>query len=133
MIPTMKWSAVAVLACLFLPSGCGGSKPEATAVAVPPAGNVPAEHQKGEAVFNRFCMPCHGKAAAGTDRGPTFISRIYEPSHHGDPVFLLAPRMGVRAHHWPFGDMPKIEGVTDEDLKEIVGYVRWLQRQAGIQ
>jgi hypothetical protein len=28
--------------------------------------------------------------------------------------------------------MPKIEGATSADVDEIVKYVRWLQRQAGI-
>jgi hypothetical protein len=28
--------------------------------------------------------------------------------------------------------MPKIDGVTPQDVEEIVRYVRWLQRQAGI-
>jgi cytochrome c len=94
---------------------------------------TPEEFAKGEASFNRYCAACHGKAAAGTDHGPTFIERIYQPNHHGDQSFLLAPRMGVRAHHWTFGDMPKTEGVSDDDLKQIIGYIRWLQRQAGIQ
>ena len=29
--------------------------------------------------------------------------------------------------------MPKVDGVTPEDVDQIVKYVRWLQRQAGIQ
>ena len=95
--------------------------------------NVQEENVKGEAAFNQFCSACHGKAAVGTDHGPSFINRIYEPNHHSDASFFLAPRRGVRAHHWNFGDMPKIEGVSDDDLKQIVGYIRWLQRQAGIQ
>jgi hypothetical protein len=40
---------------------------------------------------------------------------------------------GVTAHHWQFGNMPKIESVTPGDVDQIVKYVRWLQRQAGIQ
>ncbi|HEY4485972.1 MAG TPA: cytochrome c [Nitrospiria bacterium] len=96
-------------------------------------GVVPAEYAKGEAVFGRFCLGCHGQGAMGTGRGPSFIQRVYEPSHHGDEAFYRAARMGVQAHHWSFGNMPPIAGVTDDELKEIVAYVRWLQRQAGIQ
>jgi hypothetical protein len=29
--------------------------------------------------------------------------------------------------------MPKVEGVSPGDVDQIVKYVRWLQRQAGIQ
>jgi len=94
---------------------------------------MPQEFVKGEAAYHRYCASCHGKAAAGTDHGPSFINRIYEPSHHPDQAFLLAARMGARAHHWNFGDMPKIAGVSEDELKQIIGYVRWLQRQAGIQ
>jgi len=40
---------------------------------------------------------------------------------------------GVKAHHWQFGNMPKIEAVTPGDVDQIVKYVRWLQRRAGMQ
>lgn len=96
-------------------------------------GPAPAEFQVGEAKFNANCVACHGKQAAGTDHGPPLVHKVYEPNHHGDPAFQRAVANGVRAHHWEFGNMPKIEGVPPEDVDQIVQYVRWLQRQAGIQ
>ena len=93
---------------------------------------MPAELQKGEAKFNLNCARCHGEQAAGTSVGPPLVHRIYEPNHHGDAAFQRAAANGVRAHHWKFGDMPKIEGVTSDDVTQIIAYVRWLQRQAGI-
>jgi len=127
----IHWMLIASLAGLWYLLGCDTAKGELSPAAL--TSNVPEEYSKGEAAFNRYCAACHGKAAAGTDHGPSFINRIYEPNHHGDSSFFLAPRRGVRAHHWTFGDMPKVEGVSDDDLKQIVGYIRWLQRQAGIQ
>jgi cytochrome c2 len=94
---------------------------------------VPAEFQVGETTFNANCAACHGKQAAGTDHGPPLVHKIYEPHHHGDQAFQYAAANGVRAHHWEFGNMPKVEGVTPGDVDQIVKYVRWLQRQAGIQ
>lgn len=96
-------------------------------------GPVPGEFQGGEAKFNANCAACHGKQAAGTDHGPPLVHKIYEPNHHGDPAFQRAAANGVKAHHWEYGNMPKIDGVTLEDVDQIVKYVRWLQRQAGIQ
>jgi mono/diheme cytochrome c family protein len=96
-------------------------------------GPVPAEFQVGETTFNANCAACHGKQAVGTDHGPPFINKIYEPNHHGDQAFQLAAANGVKAHHWEFGNMPKVEGVAPGDVDQIVKYVRWLQRQAGIQ
>ncbi|MFM7841547.1 MAG: cytochrome c, partial [Nitrospira sp.] len=67
-----------------------------------------------------------------TQQGPPFVHKIYEPNHHGDAAFQRAAALGVRAHHWQFGNMPKISSVTPADVDEIIKYVRWLQRQAGI-
>ena len=33
----------------------------------------------GGGVFNAVCAKCHGTNAAGTDKGPSLIHRIYEP------------------------------------------------------
>src|SRR5690349_14418489 len=87
-------------------SACSGSKTEPVNSQAVSSSAVPAEYAKGEAGFNKYCAPCHGLKAAGTDHGPTFISQIYQPNHHGDAAFRLAPMNGVRAHHWQFGDMP---------------------------
>jgi hypothetical protein len=47
-------------------------------------------------------------------------------------AFQRAAAKGVRAHHWKFGNMPKIDGVKPDEVTQIIGYIRWLQRQAGI-
>ncbi|MFZ5863311.1 MAG: c-type cytochrome [Nitrospirota bacterium] len=124
-------AAVALLAAALsaLPGCAGGGNPGAGAVA---GAEVPAEHADGKRLFDANCARCHGVHAAGTGRGPSFLSKIYEPSHHADEAFVLAVKRGVNAHHWGFGNMPPIPGVADEDVAKIVGYVRWAQRVAGI-
>ncbi len=94
---------------------------------------VPEEFQPGEERFNTFCARCHGVYARGTTNGPPLVHRIYEPSHHADVAFLRAAAQGVRAHHWEFGNMPKIPDASPEDVTLIIQYVRWLQREAGIR
>jgi len=85
------------------------------------------------ALFERRCSACHGIEAAGTDKGPPLVHRIYEPGHHGDQAFYRAVREGVRSHHWPFGDMAPVPGVSEDEIARIVAYVRKLQRANGIQ
>ena len=97
-----------------------------------PDANVPPVLTKGQALFNTNCSVCHGVGARGTKQGPPFLDKIYEPNHHADSAFYRAAEMGVRAHHWTFGDMPKIPGVTRDDLTQIIAYIRWLQKQGGI-
>jgi cytochrome c len=125
-----RWIPLMILTGVWFSAGCNSNSQQPPPAVT--AAKTPEEFAKAETAFNRYCAVCHGNAGKGTDRGPTFIHRIYEPNHHGDPSFFLAPRNGVRAHHWNYGDMPKIEGVSDDDLTQIIGYVRWLQRQAGI-
>lgn len=89
--------------------------------------------QIGERVFNVACVECHGVNAAGQNGiAPPLVHVTYEPGHHGDGAFLSAARNGVTAHHWRFGNMPAIEGLTEGDVKMIVAYIRELQRANGI-
>jgi cytochrome c len=94
---------------------------------------TPAEFAGGEALFNTSCAACHGTRAAGTDHGPPLIHDYYKPSHHGDAAFLFAAQRGVIAHHWRFGNMPPVSGVSESDIAAITAYVRWLQREMGIE
>jgi mono/diheme cytochrome c family protein len=86
----------------------------------------------GEALFNAKCSVCHGIKGAGTEMGPPLVHRIYHPNHHADFSFRRAVSLGVRAHHWPFGDMDKVEGVSADDVELIIKYVRSIQHEAGI-
>lgn len=123
------WGVMLLLGC----SEAGtGTQEGASSQVVATAADVPDELQNGNTKFHAFCAPCHGQQGVGTDHGPPLVHKIYEPSHHADIAFQRAAAQGVRAHHWKFGNMPKIEGVTPEDVTEIIGYVRWLQKQAGI-
>jgi mono/diheme cytochrome c family protein len=96
------------------------------------APSTPPELAEGERLFDQNCARCHGPRATGTDQGPPFVHIIYEPNHHSDAAFQMAALNGVRAHHWQFGDMAPVPGVTAGQVSEITAYVRWLQRQAGI-
>lgn len=87
----------------------------------------------GKAAFEAKCSVCHGVNAVGQDGvAPPLIHKIYESGHHGDESFQRAAALGVRAHHWRFGDMPPVEGVTRGDVTMIIAYIRELQRTNGI-
>jgi mono/diheme cytochrome c family protein len=94
--------------------------------------DVPLEHLPGRDLFESYCSACHGPQARGTELGPPLVHAVYRPRHHGDESFQLAVVQGVRAHHFRFGDMPAVAGLSRDDIAAITGYVRWLQRSAGI-
>jgi mono/diheme cytochrome c family protein len=96
-------------------------------------GPVPAGLAEGERLFTANCARCHGARAAGTEAGPPLVHVVYEPNHHADIAFQRAVALGVPAHHWGFGNMPPVPGVDEAAVTRITAYVRWLQREAGIE
>ncbi len=86
----------------------------------------------GKTAFDANCGQCHGKNAAGTEKGPPLVHDIYNPGHHADAAFFLAARQGVQQHHWPFGNMPAQPSLSDEQIAAVVRYVRELQTANGI-
>ncbi|MDE2838414.1 MAG: c-type cytochrome [Chloroflexota bacterium] len=111
-------AALGVLALLFLAGtlSCGGS----------------SDIEKGKQVFDANCATCHGAGALGTGTGPPLVHGLYVPGHHNDDSIRRAVRDGVPSHHWFFGDMPPIVGVSDEELEQVIAYVRERQREGGI-
>jgi mono/diheme cytochrome c family protein len=88
--------------------------------------------QMGKIAFDANCSACHGENAAGSDNGPPLIHTLYRTDHHADFAFQRAAMAGVQAHHWRFGNMLPVEGVTQKQVEWIVQYVREIQRANGI-
>jgi len=142
----MKWIvalvagvAVALLA-MWMFMGRGGPRPEAMAQSVREDAIVAVSMPElsgnaalGARAFKGKCAKCHGEDAGGREsKGPPLIHKYYFPGHHGDEAFFRAARQGVQQHHWTFGNMPPVEGITNADLKVIVAYVRAVQKANGI-
>ena len=136
---TFSLLTAGLLALAF--AGCASEEPPAPRYhATQPASGSPAvvvpdlsaNARAGEQVFNANCALCHGPNASGTGLGPPLVHKIYEPGHHQDFTIQSAVRNGVPAHHWQFGNMPPVPAVTDEDIPNIICYIRELQRANGI-
>jgi len=92
-----------------------------------------ADAQLGQTIFQAKCAACHGLNAAGNiNAAPPLIHKIYEPSHHADESFQRAVSQGVQAHHWRFGHMPPVKGLTRAEVASIIAYIREVQRANAI-
>jgi mono/diheme cytochrome c family protein len=88
---------------------------------------------EGDVLYQANCAACHGSDLRGTDIGPSHLSVVYNPNHHGDGAFVLSALKGVRSHHWNFGDMAPVPGLSQENLDRIVAFVRETQRIEGFE
>lgn len=122
----MRNILLTVWACVVLPLASAQSLPQ------PSSGLMP-QPAMGKRLFDKHCVACHGLDLKGSDKGPPMLHPIYEPSHHGDASFQAVVRYGVRAHHWKFGDMPPVQGVSPDEVAHITAYVRQQQRAVGIR
>lgn len=95
---------------------------------------LPGLAATGKQIYDQACAACHGENGGGRNgKGPPFVHIFYEPGHHGDAAIFMAVRNGVRAHHWDFGNMPPVPGLTDGDIKMVTAYIRTVQRANGIE
>jgi cytochrome c len=117
----MRQTLFALLLLSVAVAACGGDEEAAP------------DPERGEQLFAMNCAVCHGPAATGSMQGPPLVHEIYEPSHHPDELFVRAVMEGVPQHHWDFGPMPRIGGLSEGDVEDITAYVRQLQREAGIE
>ena len=123
----------AVLLLSMLTVSCGPETERAVDAETLASLPVPPALERGAALFDAHCGPCHGTFALGTEQGPPLLHATYRSDHHADEAFQLAVARGVRAHHWRFGDMAPVAGLTRADVTDITAYIRWLQRAARIE
>ena len=121
--------AIGAFLLWWTPSGGPASDEHIVAVTVP---QLSVRAERGQELFAANCAACHGDNAGGTEQGPPLIHRIYESNHHSDQAFLIAATQGARAHHWGFGNMPPVEGVSERQVVDIVAYIREVQKANGI-
>jgi mono/diheme cytochrome c family protein len=117
----------AVLALIVLPA-CGGDDDSGGDDSANAAATA-----DGAALYAANCAECHGTELQGTDKGPPHLSIVYAPDHHPDDSFRRAIADGVPAHHWEFGDMPPVEGLSDEQVDAIIAFVREEQERQGFE
>jgi len=100
-------------------------------VVIPPLEGAQAY---GGRVFAAKCVACHGDVLTGVEgAGPPLLHDFYVPGHHSDGAIEAAVRRGAPAHHWPFGDMPAVKGLTGADIAAVIGYIRSVQQANGIR
>ena len=122
--------AAAVTAALAVFAVSCGSATADTAPAGPSGG---AAGVTGAELYQANCASCHGADLRGTEQGPSHLSIVYEPNHHGDDAFRSAILNGAQQHHWNFGDMAAIPGLDDDEIDDVIAFIRSEQERLGFE
>lgn len=121
----MTRRAALVLAGVTIALGaCGSDQASTQGASEPPL-------PRGAEVYAARCASCHGADLRGTDKGPSHLSIVYEPGHHSDESFRRAIALGAPQHHWSFGAMPPVAGLSDDDIDAVIAFVRAEQQRQG--
>lgn len=112
-------------------AGAAAAGIEPAAVVLPP---LDGAEVIGQRVFAAKCAACHAASLTGVEgAGPPLLHPYYVPGHHSDTAIENAVRHGAPAHHWTFGDMPPVKGLTGADIAAVIAYVRAVQQANGIR
>jgi mono/diheme cytochrome c family protein len=96
--------------------------------AIEPQKTVPDKYKLGQKVFHRVCASCHGRDAMGGKKAPTFLQAKFNSSNFSNGKIARAIINGSNS-----GSMPSQKRkVTDQDIREIIKYIRYSQKQASI-
>ena len=135
-----RGSVPAAVLVVVLLAGCSGGEEDPYSAADAPGAQTVAVSvpdlsdaaRQGAELFTANCSECHGPTAGGSSQGPPLVHKIYEPGHHADFSFVRAVDTGSPQHHWNFGDMEPVPGLSPEEVNTIICYVRELQYANGI-
>lgn len=94
---------------------------------VEPRKTVPENYKAGQKYFHQACAGCHGPDGMGGNRAPKLIQKIYSSGAYSNKKIARIILNGSSS-----GAMPAQKGkVSDEEIKEIIKYIRYSQKVAG--
>lgn len=112
-VGSVRWS---VLLGALLLVGCGsGGEVDLT------AGDAAA----GQQAFGAHCVACHGAEGEGTPSGPSLAGP--GARQLTAEQIVTAVREGASTDDWAGPPMPALPAASDEDLADIVAYLRQLR------
>ena len=122
-----RWATALVVAAVLVVGCADSAAPDESEVEAAEAGDLGAQ------VYANSCASCHGADLRGTDKGPSQLSIVYEPNHHPDDAYRSAIANGAPEHHWTFGDMAPVDGLTSEEVEAVIDFIRSEQQRQGFE
>ena len=85
----------------------------------------------GEQTYRDFCGSCHGRDFEGSSNGPSHLDAVYAPEYTTDDDFRTAITQGAPEANYDFGRMPAIASLDDQEITDVIAYIRRVQDERG--
>jgi len=129
----IKWMGLAALTFVVLTTMTLWGKEKISIKATVTIPELSESGLRGRQVFATACQECHGTdGAGGTRTGPPLIHPMYRENLFPDYVFNKVIREGKREKNWRFGPMAPVKNLTDQQVKDVMVFVRAAQIASGI-
>jgi len=129
----IKWMALAVLTFVVLTGMTLWGKEKISIKATVTIPELSEAGQRGRQLFAVSCQECHGvDGAGGTRTGPPLIHPMYRENLFPDYVFSKVIREGKREKNWRFGPMKALENLDEQQVEDVIVFVRAAQIASGI-
>lgn len=125
---TPRFTPAALLVPLVLLAAACGSSDDYDNSA---ASTVPGDPAAGAQTYTDFCGACHGRDFEGSVQGPSHLDAVYDPATTTDTDFRNAIRNGATETNYDSGDMPPIRSLDDQQIADVIAYVRSVQEERG--
>ena len=97
----------------------------ATGCAIEPTKTVPIQYITGQTQYHKVCANCHGADAMGTGKAPKLTHERYNKANFSNGKIAKTILRGSAS-----GAMPAQKTkVTEADIKEIIKYLRYSQKE----
>lgn len=110
-----RFTYIIVLICLIIACSDGAKASK----------EIPDEFKEGQKYFQKVCANCHGPEGIGQAGAPKLIQEKYDLKNFSNEKLTSTILMGSKSGKMP----PQKLRVTEEQSKEIIKYIRYLQNK----
>ncbi|MCO5317390.1 MAG: cytochrome c [Microthrixaceae bacterium] len=119
-------AAPAIAAVALLAAGCGDGGTEDSAGTA-----EPGDPAAGQQLYADYCGACHGRDFEGSIQGPSHLDEHFAPGTTSDEDYRRAIRNGTDGSAFDFGRMPAITSLDDQQVEDVIAYIRSVQEERG--
>ena len=130
----VKWMLALLGLIIVLTAGTLWDREKISIKASPKIPELSTAGKLGRVLVNTQCAECHGEDGTGYSRkGPPLLHPMYREEVFPDHHFKRVIREGRRQRAWQFGPMPAQPQLSDEDINNILAFVREVHNETGVE